>query len=52
MKVYVSAIMVGADFSGTPNTLPLGSLNLQLPPVLETKVAVIPPGIFPKTASA
>lgn len=47
-----SSMRLSADFSGIPNCLPLGSLNLQLPPVLDTNVAVMPCGILPSIASA
>lgn len=37
-----SSMALSADFSGMPICLPFGSLNLQLPPVLDRNVAVIP----------
>jgi len=50
MSAY-SCIRVDANFSGIPKILPLGSLNLQLPAVFETKVAVNPWGILPMVVS-
>ncbi len=52
LDYYCSSMRLNANFSGTPNCLPLDSLNLQLPPVLDTNVAVMPCGILPSVASA